>query len=363
VNPKKNLKHFYKFPSFVLLLYIFCLTCSSLAAPLTLSRNARNSDYLRSGLVVRSLSYACFALIENTDDVSCNPTMTVFNQESHLGGEFLLGNGYANVERANRFLSSNIDESTINDLFSREKVLQSEMDISLIFRTRYFEAAFIPSRIQYLSAVRNEANPDLQLDLKKEEWFILQGGGLIFNGFYWGVRFRTGQRQFIQQEDKLFNLLVEQNRSKFKPKKQSLTLLEPGLTFQGEGVWSPSVHFVLANLGSVQGGEEEYPNKVDPQWGLGIRPPLAWGRLLFLLDYKQLGVQDQATIQKLHLGISYLLGTMTTMLGIDSRGISFGVFSALKQINTGISIATTRVSWVDSENYTQTVYLQLGMQL
>lgn len=49
--------------------------------------------------------------------------------------------------------------------------------------------------------------------------------------------------------------------------------------------------------------------------------------------------------------------------GIDSNGISGGVFYGLDKINAGIVYSTTQLVNEGESFYTQTVYAQLGWQL
>jgi hypothetical protein len=49
--------------------------------------------------------------------------------------------------------------------------------------------------------------------------------------------------------------------------------------------------------------------------------------------------------------------------GIDTNGISGGVFYSLDKINAGIVYSTTQGAGQEESFYTQTVYVQLGWQL
>ena len=54
---------------------------------------------------------------------------------------------------------------------------------------------------------------------------------------------------------------------------------------------------------------------------------------------------------------------MNLSAGIDTYGISAGIFYSLEQINAGVMFSSTKITNEDEEFFTQTVYVQLGWQI
>ncbi len=328
-----------------------------------LTQNARSSDYYGAGLIVKSLSYACLGLEVSTDSIDCNPAMTVLNPESHLSGSFLLANGYANAERANKILSGKLDQNMVDDLFKGERVVQSEMNLEILFKAKYFEASYVPSSLRYLTVTRNEANPDISMNLVKDEVFTAQAGYQFYNDLLFGLRTRIISRQYIKKTIHLYDLATESGKEQLKPMKENLTLLEPAATYYLPLAWRSSFTVLLANNGEISGDTDNYPVPPEAQFGFAINPPVRYGLLTLLFDYRTLNIEDTRSEDKAHWGLNYHLGNMTVASGVDVHGFSLGIFSFIKQLNTGISFSTTKSPWSDNDTYMQTVYLQMGCQL
>ncbi len=185
---------------------------------------------------------------------------------------------------------------------------------------------FSPLSIKGFSAVRNEANPDVDLYAIEETGFVFQSGYEVFNDFYAGIQLKAWNRKFIKQRFKLVALGTQAGQDLLKPKTQSVTYVEPGFTYFLSQNWKPRISLMVVNLGVVSKKYEDFEEPVEAQVGLGISPPVLWGE-------------------------------------IDSNGISGGVYYDVNMINAGIVYSTTQFANQSNNFYTQTVYLQLGWQL
>lgn len=343
------------------------LLWSSLAWPqqrsdLAYSRNARSFETLQSSLLVKGMAHACLSMTLIPDSLPCQPAYTPFTKKSMLGMEVLLSNGYANLTNVQKLLDGRVSQDLVDTLFSNGQILQIEANADILFRSRYLNGRFTPATVKGFSVVRNEANPDVEIFAVEEKGFTFQSGAEIFENLYAGAQVRILSRKFIRQRFKLVELGTPAGKDLLKPKEQSATYFEPGLSYIFPVPWRPRFSLLVANLGSVSQEFQEFSVPVDPQLGFGISPPVYWGDLDLSLEYRSLSYEE-SDLEKLHLGSLYRFGSMSLTSGIDANGLSAGVFYALDQINSGIIFSTTRFVKADTEFFTQTVYVQLGWQI
>lgn len=329
---------------------------------LAFSRNARTFETQHSTLVMKGLAHACLTILRMPDGLPCNPASTSLNEKASIGAELLLANGYSNLSRVRKLLDGDIDQETIDDMFTKGKVIQLESNVDIQFKSKYLNGVYSPFSVKGLSVVRNEANPDVDLYSVEEKGFTFQSGMEIYNNLYAGLQVRTVDRKFIRKRFKLLQIATEQGKDLLKPNTQQAVYGEPGLTYIYPASWKPRASFFLANWGYVSEQYDDLKTPVDPQFGIAISPPMTWGDLDLSLEYRSMNYEE-SDAEKIHFGALYQFGSMYLSAGLDSNGASGGVFYYLDQINAGVVYSTTRFINSGESNYTQTVYVQLGWQL
>jgi len=333
----------------------------SYADTLSFSMNARTFETQHQSLLVKSLAYSCLSLEYIPDSLPCNPAMTSRNRKAGLKGEGLISNGYSNIDKTRRLLSSNIDQQLINDLFTNEPVVQLETSIDVMFTSQFLNSKYSPFTHKYFAVLRNKANPDVEMYAIDEQSLILQTG-YSFGDIDIGLAVKKNDWKFIKQRFKILDLSTPSGQSLLKPKTQSAIFIEPAINYRFKSLWSPRLSAQVVNSGYLSEQYDEFEHPVELQFGFGLSPEIAIGRLDLLVDYKSLN-SNESDQKKIHIGGLYNYGAMTLATGVDDYGMSLGVFYGLEQINAGILFSTTKLPWRQDDYYSQTVYLQLGWQL
>ncbi len=333
------------------------------ASELSFSQNARTFESQTQSLFIKGLAFACLNSTQIPDDLPCNPALLTYLQKESLSLQALISNGSSNLEKIKKLLNQSSTQDTIDALFSKERILQIESHASLLFRSKYFAAQYLPVDIKGFSVVRNEANPDVEFYAVEDKGFRLQAAYPLTENLTIGLQSRLTDRKFIRQRFKLTDLATPAGKNLLTPKTYNFQTLEPSFSALVYQPWKVRISMMYANAGRYS---ERY-DQIDPadelQGGISITPELLpWGELLLSLDYKSLTAED-SSLDKLHYGVSYSFGSMSISGGIDTHGISSGVFFSIQSISAGILYTTTKGLGDDSQNYTQTVYAQVGWQI
>ncbi len=329
---------------------------------LVFSRNARTFELQHSTLVMKGLANACLTMTIIPDGLPCNPAMTPLNLKPSLGAELQLSNGYSSLENVRKILDGKITQDLVDTLFSGGKIIQVEANADLNFHSKYISGQYTPLSVKGFSVVRNEANPDIDFYAIEETGLTFHTGYEFFNDFFAGVQVRALNRKFIKQRFKLVVLATQDGQDLLKPKEQSVTYFEPGFTYFLAKEWKPRISLFVANLGYVSKKYDEMLEPAEVQFGFGISPPVTWGDLDLSLEYRSMTYEEN-DLKKIRFGTLYHFGSMYLTGGIDSNGVSGGVFYGLDKINAGIVYSTTQGANQGGSFYTQTVYIQLGWQL
>lgn len=346
--------------------FVFLMFYAQLATAqtpsLAFSRNARTFELQHSTLVTKGLANACLTMPIIPDGLPCNPAMTPLKSKPSVGAELQLSNGYSSLENVRKLLNGKITQDLVDTLFSQGKIIQVEANASINFHSKYLSGQYTPLSVKGFSVVRNEANPDVDFYAIEETGLTFQTGYEVFNDLFAGVQVRAVNRKVIKQRFKLVVLGTESGQDLLKPKEQSVTYVEPGFTYFLGKAWKPRISLFFANLGYVSKKYDELPEPIEGQFGFGISPPMTWGDLDLSLEYRSMTYEER-DLEKLRFGALYHFGSMYLSGGIDSHGISGGVFYGLDKINAGITYSTTQGLNQERSFYTQTVYVQLGWQL
>lgn len=337
-------------------------TTNSHADSLAFSRNARTFELQHSSLIVKSLGHACLALKEVQDGLPCNPGYVTKTKKAGLRIEGLLSNGYSNLSRTRRILNNQFDQDLMTDFFQDQNVLQTETFLDLMFVSSMISSRYSPISYKLFTVIRNSANPDVDLYAVEETDLLVQLGH-TWGAFDFGLEIKSTEWKFVRQRFKLLSLATQQGLNQIRPKTQTTLFLNPSLTYEFRNLsWSPRVVAQGTNLGTISEVYPEFPHPAEPMVGFGLSPPVPYGTLDLLLDYKSLNFEEVQS-EKLHFGSLYKLGAMSLGAGIDSNGSSLGIYQGLESVNAGILFTTTRQPWRNNDYYAETVYVQLGWQL
>lgn len=342
---------------------LFSFASKAQTSSLAFSRNPRTFETVQSSLFVKGLGHACLAIKNIPDSLPCNPANVPFQKVPKLSLEVLLSNGYSALEKVQKIIDEELSDELIDSFFSENNVLQIEANAELDFQTNVFNAKYTPISVRGLSVVRNEANPDVELSLVEESGFVFQTGFQLLDDFYFGTQFRFLERKFIRQRFKLLTLGTAEGKDLLKPKEQTATFIEPGVTWILGKKWQPRVSAFVANLGSVSEQFDELPTPIDFQFALAISPPLQWGQMDLTVEYKSLTFEEASDLEKIRVGAAYNFGALNLMGGVDANGLSGGVFFAMEQVDAGVLFTTTKLTNKDNDYFTQTVYVQLGWRI
>lgn len=342
--------------------FLFLHAKPSFSQSLAYSRNARTFETVNSSLLQKSLSHACLAMLESPDSLPCNPSLTPRLKKPKFGVDLLLSNGYSNLNSVRKLIKGDVNEDLMDELFEENRIIQIEADSRIDFLSPNFNARYRPMSVMGFSVVRNEANPDVELLVMEESGFHFQSGYELTKNFYIGAQVRFVERKFIKNRFRLVDLGTPSGSDILKSKSQKASYFEPAFTYMSGGKWNPRFSFLMANLGFEDKEYDEVPVEPDPQVGLGISPPIAWGSLDLMLDYKSLTYLESFE-EKLHFGVLYRFGAMNLSGGLDAHGMSAGVYYSIEQVNAGVMYSTTQVANQDEEFFTQAVYVQFGWQI
>lgn len=342
--------------------FVIVFTQAANSQSLAFSRNARTFELQHTTLMMKGLANSCLTIIDMPDGLPCAASMTPLNTKSSLGAEFQLSNGYSSLQYVQKLLSNNRDQELFDSLFTQGKVVQVEVNADLNFRSKYLSGQYSPVSVKGFSAVRNEADPDVDFFAIEESGFTFQSGYEVFNNLFAGVQVRALQRKFVKQRFKLVSLGTQAGQDLLKPKEQTVTYIDPSLSYFFNMAWKPRLTFMVVNSGSVSEKFDELKEPVDTQLGIGISPPIYWGDMDLTLEYRSMTYEED-DVKKLRVGALYHFGSMYLTGGVDSNGVSGGVFYSLDKINSGIVYSTTQGVQQEESFYTQTVYVQLGWQL
>lgn len=343
----------------IILILIFVGSVS--AQTLSFSKNARTFETQTGSLTVKSLAYACLNLKTIEDDIPCNPAMVPEATGGQIKTFVLISNGYSNLTKIKRLMSNEFDQGLINDLFSEQRVLQTEATADLMFITKYINAKISPLTYKFFSVMRNDANPDVELVGVEQQEVVVQTG-YKFENFNFGLEVKSTEWKFIHQNFKLLSLSTPEGAALLKPKSQTTVFVNPAVTYTIENSWSPRISVVMDNLVSTSAEFNEFQHPQEIKYGFSVTPPLSVGELNLLIDYKKLNADDTAE-EKVHYGALYKYGAMNLSGGVDAHGGSVGIFYTLDVISSGILFSTTQLPWKDRDYFSQTVYVQIGWKL
>ncbi len=344
------------------LIFFLCAGISKAQTTSTFSRNPRTFETVHAGLVTKGVAYACLNLYQIPDGLVCNPALSNTVSKSSLGTQVLISNGASAFSNIAEIVDGKVDQGTIDTIFSDGKIIQAETNVDIFFKSKIISGRYTPYSLRALSVVRNEANPDVELSAVEEKGFTFQSSYEFFQNFYAGLQVRILNRKFVIQQFKLISLATQDGEGLIAPKTQDVTYVEPGFHYVLSLPWKPRFSAFVANTGSYSKKYDEIKTPEELQVGIAISPPVFWSELDIMLDYKSLSYQE-SDFEKLRLGSVLRFGSMNVFGGIDTNGVSGGVFFALEKINSGVFYSTTKLTNGNEKYFTQTVYVEFGWQI
>lgn len=359
----------------ILFLYIFGFSaglfvdCNAHGFSSEFNMSARTQPGSFSSLVEKSLAYACLGMSSLPDSLPCNPAWLFENKKSALSGHFLVSNGYGNLEKTRKILSGTANDEIVSLLSSDEKILQSEGDGSIFFRSKYLAGSYTPYNISILSVVRDETNPKVDfVGISQSQW-VLQSAYELKKNFSIGIQLRGVERSYVANSFYLLEAATEDGKKKLAANKTTNTYAEPGLVYLIPEYWGLNFSIMKKNLQLSSSSDlpaNTPASRIDPEstaMGVGLNPPMRWGQLSLSVDYRQLTDLTQRDVSFMHYGSLYKYGTMSLSAGADDYGFSGGIFFSIEKLNSGILFTTTKVPWIERSSYSQTVYTQFGMEI
>lgn len=346
--------------------YFFSVTISlyglsfAHAQQLAFSSNARTFETQQTSLLAKSLAHSCLT-IYTPDGLPCAPSLGYKNNAPGIMIVGMLSNGISTLNNVQKLLKNQINDQLINDLFTGNNIIQIEENTELNFVSKYFNARYTPLAVKSFAVIRNEANPDVELYAVQQRGFAFQGNYPLSENFIAGLQTRFVDRKFIRQRFKLVQLGTAEGKNLLKPKEQKVTYIEPSLTWVSQSTWKPRATLMVSNLGIYSEEYIELETPIDVQVGVGISPTVKWGEFELSLEYRSMTYRE-SDIEKLRLGAMYKLGAMYLAGGLDTNGISGGIYYSLEELSAGIMYSTTKIANND-DYFSQTVYVQLGWQI
>jgi hypothetical protein len=290
----------------------------------------------------RGLGETCYSRDIMPDGSVCNPAFSDSVHEGFLMGRLYLGNGYTALSSANSLLFQPVSSDFLKGLF-QNNTTTLEGEASLVFATKYFSASFTPYRVQYFSEVQNPNYPVIAVQAAVERELEFQGGtalgGIspVLKDFSVGAKLRLINRTFVSGEFSLAQVGADDPQSLLPVQKQLAAYLDPTIGWRPTvGRWKLWTSLGLVNLGTSNNPTPLYQAPVDIAGGVGVEPPLKYGRLRLGLDMVNLINNGGDAASMFKLGGSYKLGIMEAMGGWNENAITGGFLFGFQVVQVGV---------------------------
>ena len=290
----------------------------------------------------RALGEICFSRDTMPDGTVCNAAFLPEQRDSVLLGRAFIGNGYTALSTADQFIYQPISKEFLQTLFQNQNVTSVEAHIGLTFSSKHFSAGFSPYRVQYVSEIHNPNLPVIAIHASVERSFTLAGGIPLemldrsLGGFSFGTRARLLQRKYVHGSFSMFQAISDDPRALLPTKSQTAVLLDPTLGWTSpKTLWKPRASLGLSNLGKTWPDDALFPISTDLTAGLGVEPPVKFGRFRVGLDLVNL-LYAPDLLSRTRLGTSYQFGVVEIMAGMNAHSLSGGLEMGLQIIQVGI---------------------------
>jgi hypothetical protein len=282
------------------------------------------------------------------DGTVCNPAYLPEYRESLILARAFVGNGYAALSSADQLVNKPITREYLQTLFAKKNSTAVEANIGLSFTTKYFQAAFSPYRMQYASEIHNPNNPVVSVHAAIERAFVFSTGSSLIGmepklrDFAVGMKVRYVERKFVHGSFSFIDVGTREPRDYLPSQKQTAILANPVLAWvPGGNPWHLRTSIGAKNLGFSSAEYNEYPNAPDLEAGVGIEPPLGFGRFRLGLDFADL-LGAPSFEDRLRFGVSYQFGVLELMAGANSASLTTGISFLLSFLQAGVSYEVAR---------------------
>lgn len=276
------------------------------------------------------------------DGTVCNPAFLPEVQEGTLLGRVYFGNGYTALSTANQFIYQPITKDFLQELFQKQNVTSVEAHIQLAFVAKYFSAEFSPYRVQYVSEVHNPNLPVIAVHAVVERSLTFGGGFPLsvisssLEDFTFGTRLRLLERDYVHGSFSLFDAIGSDPRTLLPTKTQHGILMDPSIGWISPKMpWKLRASFSVNNVGSVWPADPLYPTLVDMSTGVGVEPPVGFGRWRIGLDLVNV-IHGDDLMSRIRFGTSYKFGIAEVMGGFNTNSLTAGLQFGLNFITAGI---------------------------
>lgn len=324
-------------------------------------QNPRTNILSDSSVYSKGLASACLSLISIPDDLPCAASNLVFDNNSLFSAQLALSNGYSSLNLIREAIGSEISSEFI-DLILEQKTFQIDTGIRVYFKSKNFAGKYVPMSVRGFIGLRNEVNPNVDVFAIEEKGFYFQLATTIFNkNISIGTQIRALDRTLVKSTFKVSEFGADNNDDLVKSEPYKVFYLDPSITYRVPKFYDLIITGMLMNIGSSD--LENRPDVEEPIAGRlsasaliklnkygGVRTILEYGRQNYTEDF----------MNSLNFSAEYSYGGMKAIGGINTYGMSAGVYFGLSDIQAGIIYTSSRFPNLNEESYIQTVYVELG---
>lgn len=325
-------------------------------------RNPRTFHLNNSSLSIKARAFSCLAVTELPDDIPCQPALVRLEKKPRFAANGYISNGYQSLSKARRILSGDLDAELMNSLFAEDQILEVETSASMYFTSSYLAGKYVPYGLQFYSTQRNQANPELEVFAAESKQFVFQTGLNLTRSILLGLQVRSQQNKIVDRAFRLVDLGTDSGKELLKPKESSHFYVEPGAAWVSDA-WK----FSVLGAGLAVGGSEEDPvrslNRPELQLGASYEARISSSIVDWSLDIRGLDETVEKDEHKIHGGVRLRYGALSLLGGLDAYGLSGGMLFSIEKVYSGIVYSTSQVPWRVSDEFVQTVYIELGWQL
>jgi hypothetical protein len=196
--------------------------------------------------------------------------------------------------------------------------------------------------------VHNPNNPVVAVHAALERAFIFSGGGSLapvspgLSDFSAGAKLRILERKFVHGTFTLLDVATRPSSDYLPSRKQNAILVDPAIGWTPrQAPWKLRATVGMTSVGYSSGDYDEYPDNPDFVAGVGVEPPMRWGRLRLGLDFVDL-MEAPALEDRVRFGVSYRFGLMEAMAGLNSAAATVGFSFLLSFVQAGVAYEIAR---------------------
>ncbi|MGH1469029.1 MAG: hypothetical protein ACRBBP_09150 [Bdellovibrionales bacterium] len=339
----------------------FCESALAQENSLDFPANPRTSILTDSSLYSKGLASACLSLTSLPDDLPCAASNLVHGSKSIFSGQLALSNGYSSLNLIREAIGSNLSTEFI-DLIIDQKVFQIDTGIRIYFKSKYFAGKYVPMSVRAFIGLRNEVNPNIDIFAVEEKGFYFQvAAQVLTENLSLGAQIRALDRTLIKSTFKASDFGVEQSDKLVSSEQYKVLYLDPSITYRLPRLYNLVLTGSILNIGdSDLEGRGDVEEPVSVRLGASAEKGYkTFGKIKGSIEYGRQNYTE-SFFDALNLGVEYTYGGMKVIGGLNTYGMSTGVYFGISNIQAGIVYSSSRFPDVSNDSYVQTVYVQLG---